>query len=111
MVPGHAVPHNWSPIDWAVLDKRSPTYSVLMDKWSTGTEFHGDPLSRGTGSGGPEVQASSGFGTKCVVAVSNGIVIACLGLLTLIRIIKPVIKYDMTAPPERKSTYYILNME
>ena len=45
-----------------------------------------------------------GSGTKCVVAVLNGIVIACLGLLTLIRIIKPVIKYDMTA--RGKATTY-----
>ena len=56
----------------------------------------------GTGS-----RASNGFRTKCVVAVLNGIVRACLGLLTLIRIIKPVIKFDMTAPPKRES-YYIL---
>ena len=84
---------------------------MFGDHLSTGTEFHGDPLSRGTGSGGPEVRASNGFGTKCVVAVSNGIVIACLGLLTLIRIIKPVIKYDMTAPPEGNLHYYILKME
>ena len=77
---------------------------MFGDHLSTGTEFHGDPFSRGTGSGGPEVRASNGFGTKCVVALSNGIVIACLGLLTLIRIIKPVIKYDMTA--RGKATTY-----
>ena len=33
-----------------------------------GDQFHGDHLSRGKGSGGPEVQESNGLGTKCVAA-------------------------------------------
>ena len=33
-----------------------------------GDQFNGDRFSRGTGSGGPEVQGSNGFGTKCVAA-------------------------------------------
>ena len=33
-----------------------------------GDQFNGDRLSRGTGSGGPEVRGSNGFGTKCAAA-------------------------------------------
>ena len=33
-----------------------------------GDQFYWDHLSRGTGSGGPEVRVSNGFGTKCVTA-------------------------------------------
>ena len=46
------------------------------------TEFDGDPLSRGinfmgivcpggSGSGGPEIQGSNGFGTECVAAAKK----------------------------------------
>ena len=35
-----------------------------------GTKFDGYRLSRGTGSGGPEVRESNGFGNKCVAAKS-----------------------------------------
>ena len=34
-----------------------------------GDQIGWDHLSRGTGSGGPEVRGSNGFGTKCVAAV------------------------------------------
>jgi hypothetical protein len=33
-----------------------------------GDQFYEDRLSRGTGSGGPEVRESNGFRTKCVTA-------------------------------------------
>ena len=36
-----------------------------------GNQFYGDRLSRGTGSRGPEVRGSNGFGTKCVTAISE----------------------------------------
>ena len=88
MVPGHLVPHNWSPIDWS-LWTNGP--QPIQSPWTNGPQkfglrgqmvpnqfgphgqmvpriFH---LSRGTGCGDPEIRASNGIGTKWV-AVESG---------------------------------------
>ena len=116
MVPGHLVPHNWSPIDWSLWtngpqpilspwtngpQKFGPHGQMVPNQFGSpgqmvprifclskgqaviiwkygdqigwgpfvqGDQIFGDHLSRGTGSGGPEVWGSNGFGTKCVAA-------------------------------------------
>ena len=112
MVPGHLVPHNWSPIDWSLWtngpqpiqspwtngpQKFGPRGQMVpnqfgphgqmvprifllsrgtscddLEVWDQigwgpfvhGDQIFGDHLSMGTGSEGPEVWGSNGFGTK-----------------------------------------------
>ena len=98
LVPNAYGPRTFGPPQLVPQDKQLPTISVKLsleyfvcpgvqavgilkygDHFYKGTicpwgpfiqgdQFYGDRLSRGTGSGKPEVQGSNGFGTSCVAA-------------------------------------------
>ena len=89
MVPGHLVPHNWSPIDWS-LWTNGP--QPILSPWTNGPpkfcphgqmvpNHFGPPgqmvprifhLSRGTASGDPEIQGPNRLGTVCPGGPSFG---------------------------------------
>ena len=56
--------------DQILGDHLSMGTEFVGDHFLQGDRFYGDCLSMGTGSRGPEVRGSNGFGTKCVAAAS-----------------------------------------
>ena len=82
MVPGHLVPHNWSPIDWS-LWTNGP--QPIQSPWTNGPQKFGPRgqmvpnqfgphgqmvprifrLSRGTGCGDPKIWGLNWLGTIC----------------------------------------------
>ena len=66
------VPNQFGPPEQIQEDQISWGPFVYGDRIWWGRFVQGDRLSRVSGSGGPEIRGSNGFGTKCVAAKISG---------------------------------------